>query len=98
MGVAHSVETWLEGKLVGGLYGLALGGAFFGESMFSRIPSASKFALVSLVERLHARGYRLLDTQIMNEHMRQFGAVDIPRDRYLLLLSGAVSLAVRFHD
>jgi leucyl/phenylalanyl-tRNA--protein transferase len=98
MGVAHSVETWLEGKLVGGLYGLALGGAFFGESMFSRIPNASKFALVSLVERLHTRGYRLLDTQIMNEHMRQFGAVDIPRDRYLFLLSGALSLAVRFHD
>jgi leucyl/phenylalanyl-tRNA---protein transferase len=96
MGVTHSVETWLEGKLVGGLYGVALGGAFFGESMFSRVPSASKFALVSLVERLNARGYRLLDTQIMNEHIRQFGAVDIPRDRYLLLLSEAVPLGVRF--
>ena len=98
MGVAHSVETWLEGKLVGGLYGLALGGAFFGESMFSRIPSASKFALVSLVGRLKSRGYRLLDTQIMNEHVRQFGAVDIPRDQYLILLSEAVSLDVRFLD
>ena len=98
MGVAHSVETWLEGKLVGGLYGVALGGAFFGESMFSRIPNASKFALVSLVNRLNTRGYRLLDTQIMNEHIRQFGAVDIPRDRYLLLLSEAVSLPVFFLD
>jgi len=98
MGVAHSVETWLEGKLVGGLYGVALGGAFFGESMFSRIPNGSKFALVSLVGRLNARGYRLLDTQIMNEHMRQFGAVDIPRDRYLLLLAEALSLGVRFLD
>ncbi|HEX7572968.1 MAG TPA: leucyl/phenylalanyl-tRNA--protein transferase [Bacteroidota bacterium] len=98
MGVTHSVETWLEGKLVGGLYGVALGGAFFGESMFSRVPSASKFALVSLVERLNARGYRLLDTQIMNEHIRQFGAVDIPRDRYLLLLSEAVPLGVGFLD
>ncbi len=98
MGVAHSVETWLEEKLVGGLYGVALGGAFFGESMFSRIPSASKFALVSLVGRLKSRGYRLLDTQIMNEHIRQFGAVDIPKDLYLLLLSEAVSLGVRFLD
>ena len=98
MGVAHSVETWLEGKLVGGLYGVALGGAFFGESMFSRIPSGSKFALVSLVGRLQARGYRLLDTQIMNEHIRQFGAVEIPRDLYLALLSEALSLSIRFLD
>ncbi len=98
MGVAHSVETWLEGRLVGGLYGVALGGAFFGESMFSRVPNGSKFALVSLVDRLNARGYRLLDTQIMNEHIRQFGAVEIPRDRYLLILSRAVSVAVRFAE
>jgi leucyl/phenylalanyl-tRNA--protein transferase len=96
MGIAHSVETWQEGKLVGGLYGVAIGGAFFGESMFSRIPNASKFALVSLVGRLNARGYRLLDTQIMNEHIRQFGAVDIPRDRYLMLLSDALTAPVSF--
>jgi leucyl/phenylalanyl-tRNA---protein transferase len=95
-GVAHSVETWMEGNVVGGLYGLSIGGAFFGESMFSRIPNASKFALVSLVGRLSARGYRLLDTQIMNEHIRQFGAIDIPRDRYILLLSDALSLNVGF--
>jgi leucyl/phenylalanyl-tRNA--protein transferase len=80
------------------LYGVALGGAFFGESMYSRIPNASKFALVSLVGRLNTRGYRLLDTQIMNEHIRQFGAVDIPRDRYLILLSEAVALDVHFLD
>lgn len=98
MGVAHSVETWLDGKLVGGLYGVALGGAFFGESMFSRVASASKFALVSLVARLRARGYLLLDTQIMNEHVRQFGAVDIPRTRYLSLLSGALPVPARFVD
>jgi leucyl/phenylalanyl-tRNA--protein transferase len=96
MGIAHSMETWQEGELVGGLYGLAIGGAFFGESMFSRVSNASKFALVSLVGRLIARGYRLLDTQIMNEHIRQFGAVDVPRDRYLLLLADALSAPVRF--
>jgi leucyl/phenylalanyl-tRNA--protein transferase len=84
--------------VVGGLYGLSLGGAFFGESMFSRIPNASKFALVTLVGRLNARGYRLLDTQIINEHIRQFGAVDIPRDRYIRLLSEALSLDVSFAD
>ena len=96
MGVAHSVETWEEGRLVGGLHGVALGGAFFGESMFSRRPNASKFALVSLVSRLNARGYRLLDTQIMNEHIRQFGAVDIPRERYLDLLDEALPIGVEF--
>ncbi len=98
MGIAHSVETWEEGKLVGGLYGVALGGAFFGESMFSRIPNASKFALVSLVTRLNARGYLLLDTQIMNEHIRQFGAIDVPRVRYLALLEEALPLEVEFTD
>ena len=98
MGIAHSVETWLKGDLVGGLYGVSLGGAFFGESMFSRIPNASKLALVSLVGRLNARGYRLLDTQIMNEHIRQFGALEIPRELYLRLLAGALSLSVRFTD
>jgi leucyl/phenylalanyl-tRNA--protein transferase len=98
MGIAHSMETWQEGELVGGLYGLAIGGAFFGESMFSRVSNASKFALVSLVGRLIARGYRLLDTQIMNEHIRQFGAIDVPRDRYLLLLAEALSVPVRFAE
>lgn len=97
-GIAHSLETWQDGRLVGGLYGVALGGAFFGESMFSRVPNASKFALVSLVGRLNARGYRLLDTQIMNEHIRQFGAVDIPRERYLRLLADALAAPVSFGE
>ncbi|HTR98641.1 MAG TPA: leucyl/phenylalanyl-tRNA--protein transferase [Bacteroidota bacterium] len=96
-GIAHSVEIWLEGKLVGGLYGIALGGAFFGESMFSRVSGASKFALVSLVARLRERGYMLLDSQIINDHVRQFGAIEIPRDRYLSLLAEALSLPVSFH-
>jgi leucyl/phenylalanyl-tRNA---protein transferase len=98
MGIAHSLETWFEGNLVGGLYGVAIGGAFFGESMFSRKTNASKFALVTLVGRLNQRGYRLLDTQIMNEHVRQFGAIEIPREKYLFLLSEALSLAVNFVD
>ncbi|HUI10064.1 MAG TPA: leucyl/phenylalanyl-tRNA--protein transferase [Bacteroidota bacterium] len=97
IGVAHSIETWMEGKLVGGLYGIALGGAFFGESMFSRVPNASKFALVTLVGRLIERGYRLLDSQIINDHVRQFGAIEIPRDRYLGLLAEALSLPVSFY-
>jgi len=83
---------------VGGLYGVSLGGAFFGESMFSRIPNASKFALVSLVARLNSRAYRLLDTQIMNEHIRQFGAVEIPRERYLTLLREALPCGGEFVD
>ena len=97
MGIAHSVETWKEGKLVGGLYGIALGGAFFGESMFSRVSNASKFALVALVTRLTERGYRLLDSQIINDHVRQFGAVEIPRERYLDMLAEALSLPVSFY-
>jgi leucyl/phenylalanyl-tRNA--protein transferase len=97
-GIAHSVETWLEGNLVGGLYGISLGGAFFGESMFSRMQNGSKFALVALVGRLKARGYGLLDTQIMNEHIRQFGAVEVPRQHYLALLEDALSLPVTFMD
>ncbi len=85
-GVAHSVETWLDDRLVGGLYGVALGGAFFGESMFHHETDASKVALVALVERLRSRGYLLLDTQWVTEHLEQFGAVEIPRWRYLELL------------
>jgi len=96
-GVAHSVETWMDGKLIGGLYGIALGGAFFGESMFSVVSNASKFALVALVGRLRERGYRLLDSQIINDHVRQFGAIEIPRERYLDLLSQAISLPVSFY-
>jgi leucyl/phenylalanyl-tRNA--protein transferase len=95
-GHAHSVECWKDDRLVGGLYGLALGGAFFGESMFSRERDASKVALVHLYERLRARGFTLFDVQFMTEHLRQFGAIEIPRADYLALLDAATSAAVRF--
>jgi leucyl/phenylalanyl-tRNA--protein transferase len=95
-GVAHSVEAWQDGRLVGGLYGVALGGAFFGESMFHRATDASKVALIALVERLRSRGYRLLDTQWVTDHLLQFGAVEIPRRRYLQLLDAALKLDCRF--
>ena len=95
-GLAHSVEVWQEGKLAGGLYGVALGGAFFGESMFHRVTDASKIALIALVEHLRARGYQLLDTQWVTDHLSQFGAIEIPRRRYLQLLDAALKLDCRF--
>jgi leucyl/phenylalanyl-tRNA--protein transferase len=95
-GLAHSVEVWQDGKLAGGLYGVALGGAFFGESMFHRVTDASKIALVALVDHLRAHGYRLLDTQWVTEHLAQFGAIEIPRRRYLQLLNAALKLDCRF--
>ncbi|WP_325063114.1 leucyl/phenylalanyl-tRNA--protein transferase [Halovulum marinum] len=82
MGYAHSVELWEDGTLAGGLYGVALGGAFFGESMFSQRPDASKLALVYLVARLRAGGFSLLDTQFVTEHLERMGAVEIPRAHY----------------
>jgi leucyl/phenylalanyl-tRNA--protein transferase len=97
-GVAHSVEVWQESQLVGGLYGVALGGAFFGESMFHRATDASKAALVALVERLRARGFVLLDTQWVTDHLLQFGAVEITRRRYLRRLDEALAVAARFTD
>lgn len=96
MGYAHSVESWREGELVGGLYGVAIGGAFFGESMFSTTTDASKVAMVRLVERLRLRNFRLLDTQFVNEHLKQFGVTEIPRSEYLRLLTDAVSLPSSF--
>ncbi len=96
MGFAHSVEAWEGGSLVGGLYGVAIGGAFFGESMFSKTTDASKVALVSLVQRLRERGFLLLDTQFMNDHLRQFGTEEIPRERYLQLLSEALAVSTTF--
>jgi leucyl/phenylalanyl-tRNA---protein transferase len=90
MGHAHSVETWQGGMLVGGLYGVALGGAFFGESMFSFVRDASKVALVHLVARLRLGGFRLLDTQFVTDHLNQFGAEEIPRDVYKQQLADAV--------
>lgn len=89
-GEAHSVESWLDGEMVGGLYGVALGGAFFGESMFSRATDASKVALVHLVARLRLGGYRLLDTQFVTGHLTRFGAVEIPRERYKAMLAVAL--------
>lgn len=96
MGLAHSVESWQDGKLVGGLYGLSLGGAFFGESMFSRATDASKIALAHLVARLKRGGYSLLDTQFVTEHLQQFGAIEISRQRYLRLLAQALDHKAEF--
>lgn len=90
LGYAHSVETWIDGELVGGLYGVAIGGLFAGESMFSHATDSSKIALVHLVERLRAGGFTLLDTQFMTEHLRRFGTVEIPRTEYQLRLKQAV--------
>jgi len=90
-GHCHTVEAWQEDRLVGGLYGVTLGRAFFGESMFSREVDASKVCLVHLVERLRERGFDLLDTQFTTDHLKRFGAVDLPRKRYEKLLAAAVS-------
>lgn len=91
-GHAHSVEVWREGELAGGLYGVALGGAFFGESMFHRVTDASKIALWHLVEILRKSGFTLLDTQWNTEHLEQFGAVEISRDEYIARLRHALEL------
>jgi leucyl/phenylalanyl-tRNA--protein transferase len=96
LGCAHSVETWQGGVLVGGLYGVSLGGAFFGESMFHTATDASKVALVALVERLRARGFVLLDTQWVTPHLQQFGAIEIRRSEYLDRLAAALPLECRF--
>lgn len=96
MGLAHSVETWHGDELAGGLYGVALGGAFFGESMFSRRRDASKVALVGLVERMKSRGFMLLDTQFITEHLARFGAVEIPADDYLARLRTALQTPAQF--
>jgi leucyl/phenylalanyl-tRNA--protein transferase len=93
---AHSVECWKDNDLVGGLYGVALGGAFFGESMFSRKRDASKVALVHLVQRLKERGFTLLDTQFITPHLLTFGAVEIPREEYLKRLNVAIQKKCRF--
>jgi len=90
LGHAHSVEVWRGGALVGGLYGVAAGCAFFGESMFHRATDASKFALMALVERLRVRGFTLLDVQWVTPHLEQFGAIEIPRKEYLRRLAAAV--------
>ena len=95
-GWAHSVEIRREGRLVGGLYGVQLRGAFFGESMFHHETDASKVALVALVERMRARGFTLLDTQWTTPHLDQFGTVEIPRTEYLIRLRRALALDCAF--
>jgi leucyl/phenylalanyl-tRNA--protein transferase len=99
-GHAHSVEAWREGELVGGLYGVSIGGAFFGESMFSRPErggtDSSKVCLVHLVERLRARGFSLLDSQYSNPHIMRFGAQEIPEAEYLRQLAAAVDRPASF--
>jgi leucyl/phenylalanyl-tRNA--protein transferase len=96
LGHAHSVEAWIKGKLAGGLYGVAIGGAFFGESMFHRVTDSSKVALVALVKHLRARKFALLDTQWLTPHLEQFGAIEISRNHYLRLLRRAVELPGKF--
>ena len=107
LGYAHSVEAWASGKstsrtdssrgeLAGGLYGVVIGGAFFGESMFHRVTDASKIALVALVEHLRARKFMLLDTQWLTPHLQQFGGIEISRNHYLRLLRSAVELPRKF--
>lgn len=98
LGYAHSVECWKDSELVGGLYGIAIGGAFFGESMFSRATDASKVALVSLVERLKERCFQLLDTQWTTDHLTGFGCREIPRYEYLKQLNQALLVTTRFAD
>ncbi len=96
LGWAHSVESWYEGGLVGGLYGVSIGGVFFGESMFSRRTDASKVALVHLVEHLKEKGFLLLDTQWLNSHLEQFGCIEIPRDQYMEELGSALQVEAKF--
>jgi leucyl/phenylalanyl-tRNA--protein transferase len=90
MGFAHSVECWREDKLVGGLYGISLGAAFFGESMFSKESDASKVALVHLIARMRLGGFKLLDTQFTTDHLSRFGVIEIPSAQYLDLLDDAL--------
>src|ERR1051325_4084123 len=98
LGFAHSVESWRDGSLAGGLYGVAIGGAFMGESMFHWETDASKVALVALVERLQERGFRLLDAQLPSAHLSSLAAIQIPAIKYLSLLQKAIALDCDFDD
>jgi len=97
IGHCHSVECWHNEMLVGGLYGVSLGGAFFGESMFSRATDASKIALVHLVHRLRIGGYELLDTQFITGHLERFGAIEVPKADYTRMLEDAIQVEADFH-
>lgn len=97
-GHAHSIESRKNGKLMGGLYGLAIGGAFMGESMFSRATDASKAALVALCAQLHKQGFKILDTQFINDHLKQFGAYEIPKAAYIEQLVPAAFMEISFLD
>jgi leucyl/phenylalanyl-tRNA--protein transferase len=98
MGLAHSVETYQQGQLVGGLYGVAIGAAFFGESMFHRVSNASKVAFHYLIQLLRTQGFQLLDTQFINDNVKRFGAIEIPKSEYSRLLRVAIEQKVRFVD
>jgi leucyl/phenylalanyl-tRNA--protein transferase len=98
LGLAHSIEAWADDSLAGGLYGVSLGGAFFGESMFHRATDASKVALVYLVEHMRNRGMALLDIQFMTEHLRRFGAIEISRKEYERRLYDALGMPNTFGD
>lgn len=98
LGFAHSVETYIENQLVGGLYGVSIGATFFGESMFHTVSNASKVAFHYLIENLKQRGFELLDTQFINDNVRRYGAIEIPKSEYIRLLKRAVSRKARFTD
>ena len=95
-GFAHSIECWLDGRLVGGLYGISLGAAFFGESMFSRVANASKVALVHLITHLKLGGYQLLDTQFTTSHLERLGVIQVPADDYQIMLEEALKYQANF--
>ena len=96
IGHAHSIEAWFQNKLVGGLYGVSLGSAFFGESMFSTMSNASKICLVYLIANLNMKGFTLLDTQFVNPHLKKLGAIEISRKKYLKILGNSFKKKYRF--
>lgn len=98
LGMAHSVEAYQHGQLVGGLYGVSIGAAFFGESMFYRVSNASKIAFHALIELLRERNFRLLDTQFMNDNVQRFGAIEIPKLEYAARLRQAIAIKTRFTE
>ncbi len=98
LGLAHSIETYLDGKLVGGLYGVAIGSVFFGESMFYQVSNASKVAFHTLMEILFKQNFKLLDTQFINDNVRRFGAIEIPKVEYIARLRKAIAIKARFTE